>query len=624
MPDSRIAVLSNDVANKIAAGEVVERPVSVVKELVENALDAAAIRIAVVIDGGGRTLIRVSDDGTGMTRAEAELAVQRHATSKITSARDIDAIDTLGFRGEALPSIASVSHIELLTCDREEGTATRVRIDGGVGPDIVDSSRPAGTTISVGNLFYCVPARAKFLKTTATELSHIGRFMHSVVLAWPRKGFSYTVDGSVHFDLPPQPEEIPFLDALHTRLEQLRGDEFIRDCIPVAYAADMASVEGYVSTWSRAVLTRRELYLYVNNRPVKCPWLSSVLKRAYGTLLSSDRFPCAFLFLHVDPRAVDVNIHPGKLEVRFSNEFKIQSVISRAVSNALNELSIAPTVSLETLPEEIPGDSAGKAAGDTKVVLPQKHRDPWTARLSVDEWKRLYGKEPPQDHPQVSPKAPPAFAGEERTAQPQPQPGAIPPREEYIKAVGQAGEMYIVAEISGTRNGLVLVDQHAAHERVNYDKVLKAMERGRAPRQALLIPVTVHLSTAQSAVIKGQLEDLQAAGFGIEEFGTDTFKIDAVPGYMETTDIDNLLVDITNDFLELGSSSRIVELRQRLALVLVCRGSVKFNQSLSLQEMQALLEQLMETDTPWTCPHGRPTMIVLPFDELEKRFGRKG
>jgi DNA mismatch repair protein MutL len=622
MADSRIAVLAPDVANKIAAGEVVERPVSVVKELVENALDAAATRIAVVVNGGGRILIRVSDDGTGMTRAEATLAVQRHATSKISSARDIDAINTLGFRGEALPSIASVSHFELLTCDRETGNATRIKIDGGDGPDIIDSSRAPGTTVSVENLFYCVPARAKFLKTTATELSHIGRFMHSVVLAWPRKGFSYTVDGTVHFDLPPQPSEMPFLEALRTRLEQLRGDEFINDCIPVAYTADTASVEGYISTWSRGVLTRRELSLYVNNRPVQCPWLSAVLKRAYGTLLSSDRFPCAFLFLHVDPHAVDVNIHPAKLEVRFSNEFKIQSVISRGVSNALNTLSSAPAVSLQTSQGEIPGDGAGKAIGDTKVVLPQKNRDPWSARLTVDEWKRLYGKESSQDQSQMPPVIPSSAAKDQSLTRPQPD--AVPPREEYIKAVGQAGEMYIVAEISGTRNGLVLVDQHAAHERVNYDKVLKALERGRAPRQALLIPVTVHLSAAQSAVVKGQLEDLQAAGFGIEEFGADTFKIDAVPGYMETADIDNLLVDITNDFLELGSSSRIAELRQRLALVLVCRGSVKFNQSLSLQEMQVLLEQLMDTETPWTCPHGRPTMIVLPFDELEKRFGRKG
>jgi DNA mismatch repair protein MutL len=623
MTDTRITVLAPDVANKIAAGEVVERPVSVVKELVENALDAGASRIAVNVDGGGRTLIRVSDDGSGMSRADAELAVQRHATSKIKDARDIDAINTLGFRGEALPSIASVSHFELLTCERDSGKAARIRIDGGTGPDCVDASRAPGTTVSVSNLFYCVPARAKFLKTTATELSHIGRFMHSVVLAWPRTGFAYTVDGSTHFDLPPQPAETPFLDALHTRLEQLRGTEFARECIPVAYAGEGAAVEGYISSWSRSVLTRREMYLYVNQRPVKCPWLPAVLKRAYGSLLSSERYPYAFLFLHVDPRAVDVNIHPGKLEVRFSNEFKIQSVVSRGVTHALNEKSAAPAVSLEPAVTDIPPGTMPQADADTKVRLPHKHRDPWTERLTVDEWKRLYGKEQQdREHEPADPVQPPGSAqtGEVKSSEP----GTVPPQGEYIRAVGQAGEMYIVAEMSGVRNGLVLVDQHAAHERVNYDKVLKAMDSQRAPGQPLLMPLTVHLSAAQAAVIKARFSDLQAAGFGIEEFGSDTFKIDAVPGYMEVADLDNLLVDIADDFLELGSSSRIEELRRRLALVLVCRGSVKFNQILSQQEIQALLEQLMETETPWTCPHGRPTMIVLPFDELEKRFGRRG
>jgi DNA mismatch repair protein MutL len=623
MADTRITVLAPDVANKIAAGEVVERPVSVVKELVENALDAGASRVAVNVDGGGRTLIRVSDDGTGMSRADAELAVQRHATSKIKNVRDIDAINTLGFRGEALPSIASVSHFELLTCDRESGKAARIRIDGGIGPDCVDASRAPGTTVSVSNLFYCVPARAKFLKTTATELSHIGRFMHSVVLAWPRTGFTYTVDGASHFDVPPQPVETPFLEAVHTRLEQLRGTDFVHECIPVAYTGENTAVEGYVTSWSRSVLTRREMYLYVNQRSVKCPWLPALLKRAYGSLLSADRYPYAFLFLHVDPRVVDVNIHPGKREVRFSNEFKIQSVVSRGVTNALNEKSAAPAVTLEPAVTDIPAGILPRADADTKVLLPRKHRDPWSARLTVEEWKRLYGKE--QQNREQEPVQAVHVPGSTEAGEVKPsEPGTVPPHGEYIKAVGQAGEMYIVAEMSGVRNGLVLVDQHAAHERVNYDKVLKAMDSRRAPGQPLLMPLTIHLSAAQAAVIKGQLGDLQAAGFGIEEFGSDTFKIDAVPGYMDIADLDNLLVDIADDFLELGSSSRIEELRRRLALVLVCRGSVKFNQILSQQEMQALLEQLMETDTPWTCPHGRPTMIVLPYDELEKRFGRRG
>ncbi len=623
MQNNTVKILAVDVANKIAAGEVVERPASVVKELVENALDAEAKRITVEISGGGRSRIRVSDDGTGMSRSDALLAVQRHATSKIRTAKDIDAITTLGFRGEALPSIAAVSHFELHTSTRETGEGTRVRIDGGAAPDCVESARSAGTTVNVSNLFYCVPARAKFLKTTATELSHIGRFMYGMALAWPRKGFKYVVDGTEHFDVPPQPEETPFLTALRTRLVHLRGDAFTDDLIPITYTEDTCAVEGYISSWSRTVMTRNELYLYVNQRPVRCSWYGSLLKRAYGTLLSSERYPYAFLFLRTQAGSVDVNIHPSKREVRFANEFKVQSVISRGVMNALQEKSKAPSVTLAP-PRETGIRTAGEPdRGETRVRQPEKPRDPWQTKLTVEEWKRLYGTEPAEKG-QIAEQAGAVEEGREKSMT-----GAAaevpagPAAADAIRAIGQAGEAYIVAEITGVRNGLVLVDQHAAHERVNYDLVVHALESEQAPQQALLMPVTVHVSGAQAAVIAEQLSALRAAGFGIEEFGVDTFKIDGVPGYLDDTNLDNMLVDIADEFLAHGSSSRIEDIRRRLALVLVCRGSVKFNQALSQREMQALLDQLLATETPWTCPHGRPTMIVLPYAELEKRFGRR-
>jgi len=294
---STIRILPAQVANRIAAGEVVERPASVVKELVENAVDAEAKRIRIQSQQGGRRLIRVVDDGRGMDRDDVLLCIEAHATSKVREAEDIERVATLGFRGEALPSIAAVSQFELLTCDRSSGESVKIEIDGGKEIKITDASRAPGTTVTVKNLFHCVPARAKFLKTTATELSHIGKFIHSIALAKPRVGFKYVAEDNVHFDLPPQKNDTDFISALRTRIVQLRGNDLANDLIPVEYFQDNYVVTGFISTMSRSVFTRQEFHFFVNKRPVRCPRLSSVVKRAYGTLLPVDRFPYVFLFL---------------------------------------------------------------------------------------------------------------------------------------------------------------------------------------------------------------------------------------------------------------------------------------------------------------------------------------
>ena len=631
---SKIHILPPDVANKIAAGEVVERPAAVVKELVENAIDAGAQKIVVEIKNGGRKLIRVSDDGSGMSKQDAKLAVQRHATSKIKTARDIDAIITLGFRGEALPSIAAVSQFELLTCDRASGESVKIEIDGGKEIKITDASRAPGTTVTVKNLFYCVPARAKFLKTTATELSHIGKFIHSIALAKPRVGFKYVVEDNVHFDLPPQKNEIDFFTSLKTRIIQLRGKNLADDLIPIDYSADDYIISGFISDMTRSLNSRQEFHFFVNHRPVKCAWLPAVVKRAYGSLLPIDRYPYVFLFLQIPPGAVDVNIHPAKREVRFGREFSVQSAISSAVINALQEKNKAPGVKFNI--DGTKSSSTFPANEKIKHNIPPKA--PWKTKLSVDEWKKLYGIKSNGEN--KIPAAAPAFPSDDAAD------GSIDKKcrlqstnfsdcktdreknidsfsADIITAAGQISDAYIVAEISGARNGIVLIDQHAAHERINFDAVVKSMETDDAPRQGLLMPETVHLSPEQAAIINEKIPELKKAGFSIEPFGNDTFKIDAVPSFLSLNNLDSLFVELANDFLELGKSTRIEEIRKRMALVLVCRASVKFNQKLSIQEMQTLIDKLMTTTTPWTCPHGRPTMIVIPFDELEKRFGRR-
>ncbi len=606
-----VAVLPADVANKIAAGEVVERPASVIKELVENALDAGATRISVEIEGGGRALLRVADDGCGMSRADACLAVQRHATSKIKHVRDIDAIATLGFRGEALPSIASVSHFELLTCQRGSSVGTRVSIAGGAPAEVADAPRAPGTTVTARSLFYCVPARAKFLKTTATELSHIGRLVHAMALAFPHTGFTYSVDKNVHFDLPPHTPDTPFHEALRARLAHLRGHALADDLLPLEHTYEHITVRGFVTTFSRTVLTRQELYLFVNQRPVRCAWFAALVKRAYGSLVSSDRYPYAFVYVSLPHNAVDVNIHPAKLEVRFGNEFAVQSAVSTAIINALHTQQQAPSIALSPAPAPTAAAPSPAGSADTRVAPPEEPGVPWSRRLTVEQWKKLYGT-----------PATPADASAPSPARRDDAAPASALQEETMRAVGQLGDAYIVAEISGARNGMVIIDQHAAHERINYDRVLASFEQSAAPSQALLLPVTAHLKSEHTALIAAHLDDLRRIGFGIEEFGADTFKIDAVPGFLPMDNLGALLGEVAADLLATGRSQRVEETRRRMALVLVCRTSVKFNQRLSLPEMQALIDALRATPTPWTCPHGRPTMIVIPFDELTKRFGR--
>ena len=332
--DRQIKLLPEDVANKIAAGEVVERPASVVKELVENSLDAGARRVCVEIMEGGRKLISVSDDGCGMSREDAKMSLMRHATSKIRTAGDISNVRTLGFRGEALPSIASVSRFEMVTAPSDGGTPTCVKVEGGADMTVCDAARSQGTTISVKNLFFCVPVRAKFLKTDATELGHIARFMQNAVLTHPHVGFRYLVDKTEVFNLPPQNETLPFMEAVQARLRQLRGTDFTNSLIPVSASAEGRLIEGFVSPWTVASSTRSEIFLFVNKRAVRCVWMAALLKRAYGTLLSPERFPYAFLFLTVAPGTIDINVHPAKLDIRFRNEHLVQDLIARAVSDA--------------------------------------------------------------------------------------------------------------------------------------------------------------------------------------------------------------------------------------------------------------------------------------------------
>lgn len=602
--DRQIKLLPEDVANKIAAGEVVERPASVVKELVENSLDAGARRVCVEIMEGGRKLISVSDDGCGMSREDAKMSLMRHATSKIRTAADISNVRTLGFRGEALPSIASVSRFEMISAPKDGGTPTCIRVEGGADMTVSDAARSQGTTISVKNLFFCVPVRAKFLKTDATELGHIARFMQNAVLTHPHVGFRYLVDKTEVFNLPPQNETLPFMEAVKARLRQLRGTDFTNSLIPVSASAEGRLVEGFVSPWTVASSTRSEIFLFVNKRAVRCVFLASLLKRAYGTLLSPERFPYAFLFLTVAPGTIDINVHPAKLDIRFRNEHLVQDLIARAVSGALRSDMAPPELSLG----EQKDGNAPNLGYKSSFSKPQEISMMRGEKLSVEDWKKIYAA-PEEPASAVREPEEKLYEAKEATLS-------------QSKVLAQAGGMYILAEIEG--KGIGIIDQHAAHERINYEKALLAFESANAPSQRLLLPETLTLSHEQMASLKPYLDELRRSGFSLEEFGKNTLKIDAVPAFLEASALQELMTDMAEDLKLLGSSSRTEEIRRRLALVMVCRKSIKFHHQLSLADCQAILDELMATKTPWTCPHGRPTIIMLTYSELERRFGRAG
>ena len=610
----KVRLLSEDVANKIAAGEVVERPSSVVKELVENALDAGARRVTVEISQGGRTLIRVSDDGFGMEREDALLALQRHATSKIKDAKDLDSIFTLGFRGEALPSIASVSRFELVTAPASGKEPTKITVSGGADLKCATAARARGTTVAVSNLFYCVPARAKFLKTDATEMGHIASFMQNVVLANPRIGFRYCVDGTEVFNLPPQAEDCVFMDAVLARIRQLRGKDFANSLIPFLGSGEGRTAEGFVSPWTIGITGRKEIFLFVNKRPVRCPWLAALLKRAYGTLLPPERYPYAFVFLSLDPAEIDINVHPAKLDIRFRRDHLVQDLIARAVSEALRADRRPPEISLRE--EAVPQTPSGRDySGGYKTTFskPQEVSLLKGEKLSVEDWKKLYSIN--DSKPLTSAERAETYtaASEEKEEE-----GKLT----SARALAQAGGMYIVAELEG--RGIGLIDQHAAHERINYEKAIAAFEMTKAPSQNLLIPETLEFSPEQFVTLSSHLDDLRRAGFSIDVFGKNALKLDAVPAFLEVSALPELFADMERELSLLGATARVEEIRRRLALVMVCRKSIKFHHQLSLADCQALLNELMATKTPWTCPHGRPTIIMLTYAELEKRFGRGG
>lgn len=572
-----IQILPQDVASAIAAGEVIERPVSVVKELVENALDAGARSIGVHIEGGGRKLVEVSDDGAGIPAAEVPLAVERHATSKLRTIDDLFAIRTLGFRGEALASIAAVAHLELVSRVLQEASGTRLRVEGAGVRKVEGVGAPAGTVVRVRDLFFNVPARQKFLKAEETERRRILTLVTRYALAYPQVRFSLSQEGRPAFASSGNGDRREVLTAVF-------GLDIAREMVALPQAEGRgARVEGYISPPSVHRSNRREVTLFLNGRWIQDAALAAAVVQAYQGLLMVGRFPIAALFLTVPPESVDVNVHPAKAEVRFREPEAVFATVQRAVRATL--LGQAPALAL------VPPATWGAA-----------WRDSAAAQAADPAWAIAHAAEPEA--------GPPGLAGQPRLPA-----GGLP----LLRSVGQVGATYLVAE---GPDGVYLIDQHAAHERVLFEKLLQLQQSG-AEAQALLEPVIVELSAAESLALEEQLEVMRRLGFEVEGFGAGAYRVRAVPPLLAHLPPALALRAVIEDFEEDEAPlADVVE--ARLAARVCKRAAVKAGQVLSLAEQEKLVRDLEACTVPRACPHGRPTMIHLSVDTLERQFGRRG
>ena len=587
-----IHLLPPEVASQIAAGEVVERPASVVKELLENALDAGAKHITIQVHDAGRRLIEVADDGCGIPADQVQLAVARHATSKLQTADDLFHIATLGFRGEALASIGSVARLTVIS--RAEGSmvAAQLHVEGGRAGRVEPTGGPAGTVIRVEDLFFNVPARLKFLKSDGTERRHIDELVTHYALAYPNVRFHLFQDGRPSLMTSGNGDRREVLATLY-------GVEPARQMLEVLSEEDGLGVTGFISPVNLTRSNRREIILFVNGRPVHDQALTAALVQAYHTMLMVGRYPMAILFIALPSEAVDVNVHPAKAEVRFRNADQIFRGVQRAVRRAL--LSAMPVPGL-------PDSLSWGQPGSPSLPLPRSQPGvDW--QLSRDVSRDLVIPEPGM--PPLTghvPEVPPALSGGLRMP--------------LLRLVGQIAVSYLVAE---GPDGLYLIDQHAAHERVLFEKFMKLHATGGVdiPAQSLLEPVLVELPVASARLIEEQFPVLTHLGFTVEPFGEGAFRIRAIPAILTGMNPSAALAVLVENFEE-DETPLQVEQEARIIARVCKRAAVKAGQVLSKEEQLALLEGLEACTSPRTCPHGRPTMIHLSIDLLERQFGRRG
>ena len=587
-----IQMLPDHVINKIAAGEVIERPASVIKELMENALDAGATQIDVDVVRGGMQLMAISDNGSGMNRDNALLSVERHATSKIRTAEEVEAVSTLGFRGEALAAISAVSRFTLITRLADDVSGTEIRIAGGKLQDVADAGCPPGTRMEIRNLFFNVPARRKFMRTESTELAQIRQLFAVYALAHPETGLSLISDGRELYNLPAG-------GSLADRIAELYNPAFFSHLRELNFEANEVNVTGFAGLPQTGRKDRSDQYIFINGRPASAPVIYHAINEAYHAVLARGRHPSAFLFIETAPDAVDVNVHPAKKEVRFRRPSAVRDCVIAAIENALV---------LNAPEEERREPSFGF---DAPKPPPQKQHE-----LGIGDQRSEIGSQRSAgltENADRSASAPP-------TSDLRPQTSSSSPWA-WCRVLGQAGGIYVVLE---TEDGVVLMDPQAAHERVLFEKFMKEITAGHLARQGLLTPETIELMPADAEAIRRQLPVLDEMGFGISDFGHDTFIVDALPTHLQDGSPAVILSGIAKALEESGAQARATReaLRETVAQA-ACRTSVRAGDALPPKAIERLVEDLAKTEMPYTCPNGRPTLIFQSFTELNRKFGRK-
>ena len=672
---NRIRLLPDHVANQIAAGEVVERPASVVKELVENALDAQAGRVTVEVQAGGRSLVRVTDDGLGMSRDDALLCLERHATSKIRKAEDLAAIATMGFRGEALPSIASVSRFTLTTRERDSDSpeGTQIVMNGGKMIEVKTAGSAPGTSVEVRQIFFNLPARRKFLRTEETETAHIQHYLTLAALAYPEVAFTFVKDGRTVWQLPAVktgPECAARLSGLRERLRAMLSDdkllavdlsaeifepraaeepESFETAQPagetpaeIQNARSKVRVWGFIGAPGVSRSTREDQHLFVNRRPVENRGINFALLEGYHTALMKGRYPVGCLFIEIDPAAVDVNIHPAKREVKFHRESEVRKLVAQAVRETLLNYHSAspvpanlahPTSNAQRPSEQppiilLPGSEQAPEAVELPNFIPPSPQRPAMFPTKTEQPPLKMGfastiqTPPAEGHASRIPHhVPPTHSPTHALAHAPPAPAEPTPLLRVpLRLVGVIGRLYAVLE---SDRGLVLLDQHAAHERVLFERMLERLERGaQAPSQKLLLPETIELSPRDAQFLREQLSILTRLGVGLNEFGERTFLLDALPPFVKVGDARRFTLDLVDELKAAGRDVNSARLGEQVVARTVCRHAVKANDPLAGRELENLVEDLRRCAMPYTCPHGRPTLIEMNYRELERKFGR--
>lgn len=670
---SKIRVLTEHTINKIAAGEVIENPASVIKELVENSIDAGSTTICVEIQNGGRQLVRITDDGCGMSHDDALLSLERHATSKIKEVDDIQEITTMGFRGEAIPSIASISKFTLLTCPRTddgvEATGTLVCVDGGRIVSCAGAARSPGTTIEVKSLFFNVPVRRKFQKSPAYDIHEIQKMLSLLALGYPNVQFELISDQKTLLKTLPPLEGISFSERLRKRIEEVLGKVVSSPLLPVSFEQPPFGIHGFIAPPSVHKPNRTGQYLFINHRAVFSPLVSTAVKEGYGTMLPAQRFPFFVLHLSLPGTLVDVNVHPQKKEVRLRQESHLKEIIIRAIqSTFLQEQGKRPEHQHHTFTRPSQDDEAvppywgpyasllspakKEEEGDWKFrtnnrsnaiekdspdIEQEKAMPRWEAKWNLDdvtvrtdpfETKMLQHPQEKQQDQEPAPQLTP-FLRNQRQQVPTME-NSLPFSNDRIQVVSTLVGYCLVEPFGLTRKlfgsdcdkkegGLALIDQRAAFSRIHYEKLIKQANEANNVH-SLLIPLTLQVSSLESRLIVEQLEALNAMGFSLREFGTNTFLVDAIPAFMKAADIQQMLALMVQDLVDMDSSRRLqIKKEEQLALA-ACRHSIPSAKRLSNEEAEGLLKQLLTCDQPAQCPFGKRISVYFAPEEVSKWF----